>query len=269
MQGEILERSDVSTTGLLGDRTFALQDVESGKVASAKSPRMWPNLLEFHAAFVQPPVPDAALPPVRITMPDGRTVSTDDPDVTRLLSEATGRKVRLITSNPNEGVLEQYVPAVDGADPHDSNVYRDVPNDLFGSGTLHDAAAVHLLTTATLNRLAQLHPASDLDVRRFRPNVVVDSDSQVPYFMENGWLKRHIEIGTINVRITAPMMRCVMITRPQVGLRKDIGLLRVLAEHNRLDVLAMGKYPCLGVAGRVRVAGAVRAGDEVRLMDRF
>ena len=51
MQGEALNRALLDERGILGDRALALLDVETGKVASAKSPRMWPNLLDFHATF--------------------------------------------------------------------------------------------------------------------------------------------------------------------------------------------------------------------------
>jgi hypothetical protein len=74
MQGEALNGALLSERGILGDRALALLDVETGKVASAKSPRMWPNLLDFHATFVEPPRAHEPLPPVRITLPGGEYV---------------------------------------------------------------------------------------------------------------------------------------------------------------------------------------------------
>lgn len=97
MQGELLNASAVDQRGFLGDRGLALLDVETGKVASAKSSRMWPNLLNFCAAFVEPPRVGEPLPPIRITLPDGEHIRSDDPMVEEVLSRATGRAVRLIS----------------------------------------------------------------------------------------------------------------------------------------------------------------------------
>ena len=52
MMGEQLNDSSVTERGLAGDRAYALVDIETGKVVSAKNPRKWGNLFEFRAAFV-------------------------------------------------------------------------------------------------------------------------------------------------------------------------------------------------------------------------
>src|SRR5437762_11343271 len=95
MLGEELNASAVTGRGLLGDRAFALVDVETGKVASAKNPRRWPTLFDFRAAYVEPPGDEGPLPPVRITLPDGETLTTDQANAERRLSAAVGRPVRL------------------------------------------------------------------------------------------------------------------------------------------------------------------------------
>lgn len=267
MGGERLDGSLVTERGLVGDRAFALVDVESGKIASAKSPRRWPNLLDFHAAFVEPPRPDGPLPPVRITLPDGRHVNTDDPDVEELLSEATGRQVRFVSTNPQGAVYEYYVPDIEGVDPRGMDFYTEFPNDPFGTGSLHDVAPVHVLTTATLTRLQHLYPAGRFDVRRFRPNVVVASDDGG--FVENDWVKKELTIGEVEVRITMPMNRCVMTTLPQGDLPRDKGILRTAALHNRQQVLRMGEFACVGVGGLVQRPGTVRRDDRVVVNNNF
>src|SRR5213596_2247746 len=77
MLGEELNATEVSERGLLGDRGYALVDAETGKVASAKNPRRWPNLFDFRAAYVENPRRGSALPAVRITFPGGEAVTTD------------------------------------------------------------------------------------------------------------------------------------------------------------------------------------------------
>lgn len=265
MQGEMLEESEVADTGLLGDRAFALYDEETGKVASAKSPRLWPNLLGFSASFVERPSAGGPLPPVRIETPADEAFLTTDPDADERLSRAVGRKVRLASSTPAGTTFEQYVPPVDGADAEGVDFYREVPNDIFGTGSLHDAAPVHLLTTATLERLRQLYPEGRFEVRRFRPNIVVETDGIGPGFVENDWVKRHLVVGAVEIRVTMATLRCVMTTRPQGDLPQDLGILRTAAQHNRLPVLKLGKYPCVGVYGLVLGPGSIRVGDVAAL----
>ncbi len=74
MLGEELNSSYVTERGLVGDRSYAVLDQETGKVASAKNPRKWGKLFDFRAAFIEdtpPQVADNILPPVRISFPDG------------------------------------------------------------------------------------------------------------------------------------------------------------------------------------------------------
>lgn len=267
MQGEPLDASPVTDHGLLGDRAFALYDEASGKVASAKSPRLWPNLLEFQAAFVAPPQLGRPLPPVRITLPAGEVVRTTEPDVETRLSDAVGRQVRLITANPEGGQFEQYVPAVEGAEPGHVGYYRDTPNDLFGTGTLHDAASLHLITDATLNQLSALYPDGNFDVRRFRPNVVIAATDGQGGFVENDWVRGTLRLGATTIKVTVPMMRCVMTTVPQRDLPKDLGILRTAVEHNRQPVLNWdGTWPCVGVGARITTAGTITAGDTISVL---
>lgn len=265
MQGERVAATTVTNRGALGDRAFALQDVETGKVASAKSPRLWPNLLDFSATFVEPPIPDRPLPPVRITLPSGDVVRTDEAGVEDALSAATGRQVRLITSNPRGATFEQYVPPIEGVDPDGTDLYRDTRNDLLGSGTLHDAASLHLLTDATLRQLASHYPAGHFDVRRFRPNIVIAMEDGQSGFVENNWMRATVGMGRSAARVTTPMLRCVMTTVAQQDLPKDLKILRTAVEHNRLQVRDWGAYPCVGVGARVAVAGPVAVDDPVTL----
>ena len=267
MQGELLNASPVGDRGLLGDRALALLDVETGKVASAKSPRMWPNLLDFCAAFVEPPRVGEPLPPIRITLPDGQHIRSDDPTAEEVLSRATGRAVRLISSNPSGAKYEFYVPDVEGANPGGRDFYTEYPNDIFGTGSLHDTAPIHLLTTATLSQFSELYPDGRFEVRRFRPNIVVAAAADGRGFAENNWLKRGLRIGTTTLRVTIPMARCVMTTLPQVDLPRDLGILRTAAVHNRLQIQTSGQFPCVGVCGLVRSSGTVRRGDTVAFVD--
>src|SRR6266511_1369849 len=93
MLGEELNAVEVTEHGLLGDRAYALVDSSDGKVASAKNPRKWPQLFDFRATFIEPVRPAAKVPPVRIALPDGTTVTSDQGDLGQILSTALNRAV--------------------------------------------------------------------------------------------------------------------------------------------------------------------------------
>ena len=95
MLGEELSASEVTERGLLGDRAYALVDSADGKAATAKNPRKWPTLFGFSATFTEPPHTGASVPPVRITLPDGTTITSQQGNINQVLSGALGRTVTL------------------------------------------------------------------------------------------------------------------------------------------------------------------------------
>src|SRR5262249_6086895 len=158
-----------------------LVDEETGKVASAKNPRRWPGLFDFRAAFVEPPAEDRPLPPVRITLPEGESLTTDQPEAEARLSAATRRRVRLARTAPASATAEGYWPENDFLPQRDEVFEFPLP-----SGTFFDCAVVHLVTTATLDRLRTAAPANRFEVPRFRPNFVIETDG-AEGFVENDW----------------------------------------------------------------------------------
>jgi uncharacterized protein YcbX len=247
MMGEELNVSLVTEHGLLGDRAFALVDKETDKVASAKEPRKWTRLFDFRAAYVEPPAGNG-LPPVRITLPDGMVVTNEEDDLDDILSRALGREVAFSASAPEEPSLEEYWPDIEGLD------YRDtVTDEAMPEGTFFDAAVVHVLTTGTIDRLRELYPGGRFETRRFRPNVVVATESGD--FVENDWVGRTLDLGDdVRLSVVKPCQRCVMTTLPQYDLPKDPGILRAAAQHNSTNV---------GVYAAVVRGGAMGRGDRV------
>src|SRR5205823_7251405 len=71
MLGEELNSSYVTERGLIGDRTYAIVDKKTGKVASAKNPTKWGRLFDFRSVFIAQPQVVENIPPVRVTFPDG------------------------------------------------------------------------------------------------------------------------------------------------------------------------------------------------------
>jgi uncharacterized protein YcbX len=267
MLGEELNAAQITDRGLLGDRAYALLDSSDGKVASAKNPRKWPQLFDFRAAFLDTPRVGATLPPVRITLPDGSVLSSTQSDLNRILSGMLTREVTLEASegvqreivestspNPWTPKAEEYWPDMEGLDYRDEVTDFDLPE-----GTFFDCAVVHVLTTATLDRLRELYPQGRFEVRRFRPNVIVQAAEGIKDFVENAWIDHTLAIGDeVRLSITGPCPRCVMTTLPQGDLPKDPGILRTAAQHNHVNV---------GVYASVLRGGTVHRGDAIRLED--
>lgn len=267
MQGEPIDRSELGQRGLRGDRAYALIDTGTGKVASAKSVKMFPNLLECRAAFVEPPGPGGELPPVRVSLPDGTSVTGDTLDVDRVLSKFFRREVRMIRAAPEDFTIDMYQP------DQEAFVEQKLGAAFFAQaglpspvpvGAFFDLFPVSVLTTSTLERLAGHRPGTRFDPRRFRMNVIVATEGAG--FVENEWIGRAVAIGdAVRLRVAVPDARCVMTTLPQGDLARDIEVLRTLTEHNRVQVGAGGRFPCAGVYAVVEAPGSIRKGDRVAL----
>src|SRR5216684_3736854 len=193
MMGEELNAAEVTERGLVGDRHFALVDGSTGKIVGAKNPRKWGNFFDFRAAYVEPPERESKLPAVQLTLPDGTVVTSEQPDLGKILSKALGHEVDFAEAqgDGSAGVqAEEYWPDMEGLDYRDTVTDFDLP-----AGTFFDLAVVHLLTTATIDRLRALYPEGRFEIRRFRPNIVVSTGPAAHGFVENDWIGHTIAIG--------------------------------------------------------------------------
>ncbi|HEX7167477.1 MAG TPA: MOSC N-terminal beta barrel domain-containing protein [Acidimicrobiales bacterium] len=272
MQGEALTKVTVGDRGVPGDRAYALIDAVDGKVASAKHPRKWGQLLDATARFAADPVDGAPAPPVVIDLPDGTTTRSDAADVDETLSAFAGRPVHLASVAPDDRRFEEVWPDVDGIAPAEfiastSGAEREdglpVSDLQLGMaappGTFFDLAVLHLITTSTLAALG------GADVRRYRPNVLVDVGDAASY-PENEWVGRDVRLGAdAAAQAFLVTMRCVMTTLPQPGLERDPSLLRTLARDNRVEIPGMGWWACAGVYANVAAPGTITVGDAVAL----
>ena len=207
-------------------------------------------MFDFRAAFTAPPMLGSPLPPVRVTLPDGDSATSDDDDFAELLSAALGRQVTLATAAPSDPSLEEYWPDIAELDHQET-----VTDEAMPVNTFFDLATIHVLTTATINRLRELYPQGRFEIRRFRPNIVVALDNDDAEFAEGKWVGRELRIGDdVVLEITDHCPRCVMTTLAQGDLPKDSGILRTAALHNEVHV---------GVYAEVRRAGRVQRGDSV------
>jgi uncharacterized protein YcbX len=240
MQGGRLPQLELVPTGVHDDRGFALIDRESGVLMSAKR----------HSALLLATAERDEAGEVTITLPDGSQVGSDDPEVDARLSAWLGREVHL--DNPR--VRERVAYEMTFDPPNDDAEVVEIPTP---PGTFLDLAGIHLLTTSTLEGCARVHPELDWDVRRFRPNVVVDADVQP--FGEDAWCDgRHLRIGDALITPRHPTVRCAMPLRGQPGLERQKEM------YAALEGLHLNH---LGIYVDVTEVGTISEGDEVELVD--
>jgi len=256
MLGEELNSSYITERGLLGDRVYAVVDKQTGKVASAKNPRKWGKLFDCRSIFVDSPNDIDVIPPVRITFPDGSNILSDHKqnEINSSLSKVFDREVSLMkASNYEEPSYEEYWPDIDGLSRR-----NQVTDEAMPSKTFFDIAVIHILTTS-INRLRE-SVQGRFEVRRFRPNIVVEPASEEKNkkndFVENAWVGKKMTIGDdIVLNIAAPCTRCVMITLPQGDLPRDLGILSTVARYNEVHV---------GVYASVERRGIIHRGDTIQ-----
>ena len=235
MQGEQVAEGELGPAGLPFDRRWGVVDGETGKVLSAKREG---RLLQAASRLGASDTPE-------VRLPDGDWTPVPDPEVDKALSEWLGRAVRLEAA-PAEGGAS-YQMNVDATD--DNSPIVDLPCP---PGTFFDALPVHLLSTASLRAMEQKHASGEWDVRRFRPTMLVDAEGDG--FPEDEWIGSAVRVGEAELMVVAPTVRCVMTTRAQPGLERDLDIVKAV---NRDHESNLGIYAVVTRPGRVATGDAV------------
>lgn len=267
MGGERLQTTSIGMSGLPGDRGWALRDEVAGEIRGAKK---LPALMQCAARYLAEPVDDT-IPPVEVTLPDGTRRRADDPETVARLTELLGRRVTLWPRRPATD-REHYRRSA----PDNPDMMAEL-RDIFGRledeplpdlsvfppeimeftsplGTYFDAFPLHLLTTATLAEVSRRNPQARFDVRRFRPNVLIEPVDGARGLVENGWCGKTLRLGTATARIEVPCARCVMTTLQQGDLPEDPSVLRTIV---RDADQALGVYATPVDPGRLAVGDPV------------
>lgn len=261
MQGEGITRSDVTARGLAGDRALALVDTASNRAAAVRS---WgAKLFHYQAAYSTEPTGDGAAPEIHITAPDGTTFTSTAEDANARLSADLGRPLRL-SSHATPGLLVEFPAGTLGGDR--ATVTEAPLAGRAPAGTFFDVAPLHLMATSTLDHLRAAFPAGQIDIRRFRANILVQTSAEP--FVENSWTGRRLAIGDqVVLKVTMACPRCVNVTMPQAGLPRDATVLREIAKRNSVALGPIGSLPCAGAYAEVVQAGHVRQGDAIHWLD--
>ena len=268
MGGERLVESTIDARGLHADRMWAVRDIELGTFTTA---RRWPILLRCSAHFAEDPAARSAGPgdvlEVIVRFPDGTEVSSSDPAVHARLSDLIGKPAQLEplpslsqkkayrTPQATKADLRRQFLLDDDEPLPDFSMFpvrklAELSRYATPVGALYDAYPLLLLTRASLRAMEQLAPQSRFDVRRFRPNVVIDLDGVD--LAEFTWCGGRLRGSRVILSTDIPAIRCSIPTREQDGLPSDPGILRTINAH---------ADHCLGVYATVEQAGTLAEGE--------
>ena len=236
LQGEIVSSAEIELDGVRGDRCWGIRDQNTGKILTG---RRAPQLLFATTALA----PDSA--PV-ITLPTGMTCQGPGAETDAALSQWLHKPVSLVSSVGGPAARAEYF--ANATDDTSQAIEWTMP-----AGRFVDALPLLVLTTASLRTAAALYPGGDWQVRRFRPNLVVDVASDG--WLEDTWYGHStVRIGAVELQPQEPCMRCTMVTRPQPNLDGDPDIFRTLARNHG------GHF---GAWTAVTTGGTVHVGDEV------
>ena len=259
MQGTQIDQAVFTNGGMLGDRSYSLIDKTNNKIASAKYPKKWAKILDLSAAFVEQPSQEDKLPAIRITSSNGLDLLSSDKNADKLLSEFVGRPVRLTSTRPSMMSLERLDPL------EDQETILDI-GEIMSKTKFSDYADVHLITTASLQALCSIAPDQNFDERRFRPNLVIETDSSLNGFVENNWVGKTLVIGnSVRLNITDPTPRCAIPTLSNGELKQDPRVLKTIVDNNSREVplLENKLLPCTGIYAFLIQDGIVSINDPV------
>ncbi|MGZ4673654.1 MAG: MOSC domain-containing protein, partial [Ilumatobacteraceae bacterium] len=213
LQGERLAEATLDSSGLRGDRCWGVRDEGTGKILTG---RREPQLLLAAASLTDDGEPD-------IVLPSGDRCRGVGPETDAALSDWLHRPVTLIDAvEAPPGTAEFFADATDDTSPA---IEWSMP-----PGRFVDASPLLMLTTASLRTGAALYPAGDWDVRRFRPNVLIEVDADG--WVEDGWCGQTVHLGAAEVLPRQPCVRCTMVTRPQPALTRDLDIYKTVARHH-------------------------------------
>lgn len=271
MVGGIVDSCLVDALGIVGDRQWAVRDVEHGGIRGAKKIK---TLMQLSARFTG--VTDSAgHGVVEITLPDGSTVLSTDSVVDGKISAALGTTIQLEHLQPAVN-LDHYRRGAPGSDdmlaelravfgrdeseplPDFSVFPPEVVEFESPPGTYYDCWPLMVMSTAALRALQESVPDAVVDVRRFRPSLVIDVPDAGGH-PEFAWANRRARLGECEIEFLSPCPRCVMVTH-QVGT--DIPADRSILRHIVRDL-----DQNVGIYARISRPGRVTVGDELIFTD--
>jgi len=271
MAGEKLETTAVGQRGVAGDRAWAVRDEVRGGIRGAKKIA---GLMKLAAEYPAPPSAEGSSP-ASIRFEDGSMANTGDQDIHQRLSDALNHSVTLWPlvpvgdgshykrGAPESADMEKELRTILAREPEEPLPDLGVfPPELLANecppGTYFDAFPLLILTTNSLTSMQGASAESHFDVRRFRPNLLVEAPESDEPFPESAWEGRRVRIGSAILRMEMVCPRCVMVTRGFQELPTDPKIMRSLVRENRGN---------LGLYAQVEEVGRIRLGDTLEWLD--
>ena len=262
MMGETLSEADIREAGIPGDRSWAVRDEKRGGIRGGKK---IPQLMTLAAKS------GTAAP--LITAADGDSASASSERINDWLSGKLNHPVTLWPLLPADQ-LDHYrrgAPDTEDFEQELRAVFGRLPDeplpDLAGfeellefespPGTYFDAFPISIVSQQSLNTMNQLEGESRFDVRRFRPNLLVDVPGSDHPFPEQAWVGKTLAIGSVTLRIDTTCPRCAMTTHGFDDLPQDPQIMRKLVANSEGN---------LGIYASVVKVGKVATGDSLSVM---
>jgi len=233
--GERVSALNLVADGVEGDRAWGILDRADGRILTG---RREPPLLFAAARSGSDGKP-------LITLPDGRELVGPGPATDEALSAWLGKSVTLVSAAHSDAGRGEYF--ADATDDSSRAIEWTMPK-----GRFVDLAAVLVLTTAGLRGCAAAYPGGAWDVRRFRPNVLVEAEGEG--WIEDEWIGRTLHVGAARLAAHSRCVRCTMVNRAQPGLARDVEIYRTLSRVHGGDA---------GAWSQVTGQGALSLGDPV------
>jgi MOSC domain-containing protein len=214
MAAEPLPEVEVSWHGFAGDRRWAF--IRDGVPQSGfpwLTLRERPNMSHYLPSFADPTQPDKS--PTIVRTPAGVVHDVTDPALAAELWSGGARAIK-----QNRGIFDTF--------------------------------PLSLITTQTIARLGET-VGTPLDVKRFRPNILVEAADAAP-FQEDDWVGCVLQVGGMAMRVDKRDGRCVVITIDPATSERNPMVLRTVARD---------RQGCLGVYGSTVTPGRVAVGDTV------
>ncbi len=268
MGGEKLTTSPVGPLGIAGDRAWAMHD--DAEILSA---RHYPKFLMCAARYLQP-LREGSVSVAQVDFPDGSKVMSDDASVSTKLTALIGKPITLKPLQPvedldyyrrrprNEKEMMDYLWQQFGREPGEPLPdMAQFPQELMEfaafPGMHFDVTPLQLLTTASLAHMAAKNPGANWDVRRFRPNILIETNGGLTGLVEAGWAGKSLRIGKLTVHCPAPTPRCAMTMQAQRDFPFDKTILRTIVREGSQN---------LGVYATAGNAASISVGDTVELI---
>ncbi len=266
MVGETLDQAYIASYGLQGDRGWALRAQDAGELTVV---RKTPKLLHCKARYKHEPN-GKDIPTAIIEFPDGSEVHSNDPQANQKVSALTRKNLSLWPLQPKRNWQHYRLAGATGAKAKKRQfASKELPDmssfswklllelSIFATplGRHYDCYPLHILTTNSLKKMAELEPAGDFRVERFRPNLLIESAGNDIDFDEFNWLDGTLSIGGTIIKCESRTVRCSMPAQPQANIDKNSNVIRAVNNHT-------GRH--LGINATVIQTGEIRCGDEVR-----